>query len=1058
MSNFLVYKSSAGSGKTYTLMVEYLSLALKRTNSYSRILAITFTNKAANEIKQRILENLKQIALLDNLNIPVEKKSLIKTLTEKTGLTESEIIYNASQVLTAILHNYSEFAVSTIDSFMHKVIRSFAFDLKLSMNFEVELDTQMLLNSSVDELIAKVGKDEELTDLLTRYVISKAEADETWDITASLRNSASALLKEKMAGLMPALEQNPLSNEHYFKISGLKKFVKEFCKQQGIRAVNLISSAGIDLTSFSQKSKGIGCFFEKIAAGEFPNMSDTVRKTVNDKTWFGKGSSEYNKFSNIEDEITVIAHSIERKYYEKAILDLIDKNFHSTLLLKRINDELSNIRQHRNVISINDFNTLIGNVVKEQPVPFVYLRVGEKYNHFMIDEFQDTSVMQWENLLPLIENSLSDGKKNMIVGDGKQAIYRFKNGDAEQFVTLPALRNSSINELINQRERLLKYNYKQEPLAVNYRSCREIVEFNNQFFEFAAPIFIPEDQHYYKEVKQDFQSHKDGGLVNIRLVPECTSLDAIVETVNKVKSEGYEYGDIAVLTRTNKSGVKIAEAFQIAGIDVVSSESLLLGSSAEVNFLVSWIGLMSNPEDKVYYWSIVEYLFINNIDLLNEKKILRTNDACLPLILEQLEIDLNVSFYEKLSFYDSIEVLIKKFSLMEKGTVYVRFFLDEILNFTLKESSGASGFIQYWFEKCKDLSVSIPKHKDAVQLLTVHKSKGLDFPVVIYAYPDSGRGYGDISWSEIDFTVDVQGQSEKVKMPMVFSYTEALNGTPFENEYKEEKKKVNIDKFNLYYVAFTRAAERLYVVLEKPKKPSKSENTLLGLVEGFIKDEADEFTYGNGTFIKGKYKNNQADDVTAYTLGIDYECGDWQKKITIAQRSLLHYHDILNDEGKLLNAHEFAEIREKIEFGKLMHKVLSGIDDKDDPDAKANRLINSLKVNEVVRQKLIESVKVLMLNAEVNKFFSGGEVISEAEIITCDGKCYRPDRVVVRENETYIIDFKTGKNDPKHVRQLLNYQALIEQMGYKNVSSYIIYISDTCEVVKAELQNDTTPK
>ncbi len=1055
MDNFVVYKSSAGSGKTYTLMVEYLSLALKYTNAYSGILAITFTNKAANEIKQRIVETLKKLALLTPGNVPENHRQLVDRLADTTNLSEEKLIENANKVLTTILHNYSDFAVSTIDSFMHKVIRSFAFDLKLSMNFEIELDTKSLLNAAVDELISKVGKDEELTEVLKAYVVRQAESDEGWDITDDLKSSASALFKEKMSGLIPALEKRSFSSSDFDKLCHRIKSLDTTCREAGVHALRLMDNAGLTTDDFAYGSRGIGCYFVKVAEGKPAEFNSYMRSAVEEGKWLKKETPQH-KITGIADELKQLVHTVLAIKRELKFLGVVRDNFHSTLLLKKINDELNNIRQNRNVISISDFNNLIGEVVLDQPVPFIYLRVGEKFRHFMIDEFQDTSRMQWENLLPLIENSLANSRLSMIVGDGKQAIYRFKNGDAEQFVGLPELKNTSNSPFIYDREQLLKQQYDERFLETNYRSRQEIVEFNNDFFTFAAPQFIPSGLAFYKEVNQQFKPDNTGGMVHLDIVQPENTVKRVIELVNIARNDGYQFGDIAILTRVNKDAVKIAEALRFEGIKVVSSESLLLSTAQEVNFLINWVGYLADSEDKVALQGIIEHILLMKPELFTSGFYARRPDkAFLVELLDLFKVDLRLNAFEGLSFYDSIELIIRRFSLVSRNPVYIRFFLDEVLEFTQKNSSGASGFLEFWNDNCSKLSVSIAEQIDAVQILTVHKSKGLDFPVVIYAFPDMKRDKGDLTWDNISVALNNDPeQVELLEMPLVYQYSKNLEDTPLGDDYLTEQDRVCLDKFNLYYVAFTRASERLYVVVEDCKENDPPRN-LAGLVSKYIARRNNEKTFGSGGVVKGKYKHEAARDAYRALNSIDlaYNSGDWVNRITLAKRSPAQWTKLIDQSSQLFK----GEYSEKTSYGTLVHEVLSEINTFEDRERAVDHIFGIMnEKSPELRSRVLASLQSLISLQGVMPFFSGGKVIKEQEIMTPDGECYRPDRIVINDDHTYVIDFKTGLPNAKHSAQVLLYVSLIRKMDYPEPAGYIIYLGEQPQLVKVDAPAQTS--
>ncbi len=1057
MGSFIVYKSSAGSGKTHTLMVEYLSLALKYT-TYSHILAITFTNKAANEIKQRILDNLAEIAVLSPGLSQGKQKTLIDQLCNNTGLDEDTLIINANKVLTSILHNYSDFAVSTIDSFMHRVIRSFAFDLKLSMNFEVELDTDSLINAAVDELISKTGRDEELTDLLKNYVIRQAENDENWDIRGDLRKTASALFKEKMIGLIPALESKPFTDSDFRKIFAGCNLIKNQIKNLGSEAISILDNIGLTTDDFVYGNNGVGGFIRKASQGIYADYGERTKNAIECSVWFKKGSSHYNVFADHEEKIIEIIRKVCVLQTEKKFLEIVRNNFHSTLLMKKINDELNFIRKQRNIVPVNDFNTLISGVVKEQPVPFIYLRAGEKFKHFMIDEFQDTSEMQWDNFLPLIENSLSDSRLSMIVGDGKQAIYRFKNGNAEQFVNLPSLKGSQKSPYQQGRENLLKSQYNERFLDRNYRSREEIVAFNNDFFATTAPLFIPEYSHFYpeKEVRQGFKPDNKGGMVQIDFVIPDDIIPKVLNLVNTIVGDGYKPGDIAILTRVNKDAVKIAAALQNAGIHVVSSESLLLSSSEEVNLLLNWIRLIANNEDLAAIQGIVQYMLLTGKSnrIITETRY-PDRDYLFELLKSQ-NIEIQLRYFDSMSFYDTIEYLVRAFGLYDANPVYVRFFLDEVLRFSQGKSSGSEGFIEYWEQKSDKLSVSIPKSKDSVQILTVHKSKGLDFPVVIYAFPDQKKDMYDLSWANIKIDVPVASEREEIHMPLVYKFGSEQTDTPLENEYLIEKARMNLDKFNLYYVAFTRASERLYVVLEEINKSVDTPARLNELVKVYLERNNLGRVFGNGNKVNGWYFDSEDKDAqsTVITINTKYDTADWHQKLIISKRSPSEWGIYEDQESSQKKDKPDEDVLSAIEYGKLVHKIFSQADDlKDVRRVIAETTNGGSDREETLNKRLSSIVDQLEMLPESSYLFSKGSIISEKEIITSDGETYRPDRVIVRSDSTIVIDFKTGQPVSKHQEQVLFYLNLIEKMNYPKPCGYIVYLGNEVkieEVIKKE--------
>ncbi|MGE5317427.1 MAG: UvrD-helicase domain-containing protein, partial [Chloroflexota bacterium] len=760
----------------------------------------------------------------------------------------------------------------------------------------------------------------------------------------------------------------------------------------------------------------------------------------------------------IETALIEIVKNISNIRNEKLFLTLIMDNFYSTLLLKKINTELQNIRSQRNLISISDFTSIIAGVVKDQPVPFIYLRVGEKFRNFMIDEFQDTSEMQWQNLLPLIENSLADSRLSMLVGDGKQAIYRFKNGDAGQFVNLPRIKEYDNGLLHLQRQKLLAGEYEEKHLLTNYRSRKEIVDFNNAFFKFAADRFVPANINFYADVQQKCREDNTGGLVSFDIIPNEDVIKKVLEIVDENKAAGYQYGDIAILTRVNRDAVQIAEALQAKGISVVSSESLLLCSSPQVNFLVNWIAFMSNNDDKVSIQGIVEYLFAYFQPAIFLPH--RTDSRYLYEILAHLQINIHQASFNSLSFYDSVELLVREFKLGVVNPLYTRFFLDQVLDFSRKDSSGPIGFLQYWNDNSSKLSVSIARKKEAVQILTVHKSKGLDFPVVIYAFPDPKMNKGDLSWQNVHVKLPgEEGKQKEFEIPLVFNYSDGLEGTPLEAELREEEDKVSLDKFNLYYVAFTRASERLFVVIPESSKIDDPPKKLSDLVHMLLSQVNEGNRFGSGERVEGHYKNltNDNNDLSP-DVSISYQPGEWRNRIVLSKRSPEEWpviRTLADEEGS-------ASLPGKTDYGKLVHKILSGINSLDEAESTTDHILERENiVSPDLKSQIMKSLNRLKMLPEAGLLFkdqdlnagSGVKIINEQEILTPEGESYRPDRVILLKEKTLVIDFKTGMPNPKYIKQVKLYADLISKMGYPDPQGYIVYLGNEPEIIKVSLSN-----
>ncbi len=1051
MNNFLVYKSSAGSGKTYTLMLVYLKIVLKDPGRYRNILAITFTNKAANEIKQRVLGYLKLVAAANEDNLQKKEQALIETLKISTGLGFAELKKNANQALTLILHNYSDFAVSTIDSFVHKVIRAFAFDLKLSLSFEVEMDSKMLLSLAVEDMLRAVGTDKTLTEILVNFIQQKAEEDESWQIDKLLTDFAANLFDEQAAPFLPLIEKMDISQ---LKGTGTKisQFTRKFENDMtafGKQAFELIHSNGLDESLFNGKSKGIYNYFRKLNSGQEPTKppTDSVKKVVAEDNWLspdGKKSPLKDQVLSITPELTEIFNNIlnylDQNLGRYIILEMIRQQLYPMSVLVEIKSRLEVIKKERNILPIAEFNRIISNIVSEEPVPFIYERIGEKFRHYMIDEFQDTSVLQWLNLMPLLENSLSSGGLNMIVGDGKQAIYRFRNGDVGQFVRLPEVNNPGNSPIIAERAAALRRDYLHDNLGSNFRSAKEVVEFNNDFFAFAAPTFLGEQSEVYAEVNQIPQSGKAGGRVTVEFAEEDDKklkekhINRTYELVTTLCGEGYLPGDITVLCRTNAEASDIAVFLNTQGIKVVSSESLLLKNAPEVVFLAAWFSLLANAEDDISRTTIANYLVENNLLTAEYKAAFfkaSKEPASFESLVEQAAPGFSVQALRDQSLFDLTEALIRAFKLNLRAPLYIQFFLDEILKFTTSGSGGIPAFLDYWETKKDKLSVVLPTRSDAVQVMTIHKSKGLEFPVVIYPFATQ-----KIPTRSSQVWVPLEDEAIPELKTAYLKLSKSLENTIYEPFQKEEQNKRKLDLLNMVYVAFTRASERLYILSGKPAEKEGTEPSITDLLVGFLQSKQiyeagiNVFTFGDGSLLSSH--TGQTEEAT---LPLGFQSYPWQERLLFATRAPQHWHTEAPQSGQVA--------------GNILHQALAGIVAPGDVEKSISRMVNSGLIALAEAENLIQRLNSILNHPEVKPFFEPDvRVINETEILTRGGKSYRPDRVILHSKHTDVIDYKSGKPMQYHEEQVSNYAELLGKMGYPEVKGWLIYLEEPLKVVK----------
>ncbi len=625
MKNFRVYKSSAGSGKTTTLVKEYLKIALEHPESFRNVLAITFTNKASQEMKDRILGTLEHMARGET------EGTFTRDLMQETGLSAEQITARAEELLSLILHQYDEFSVSTIDSFVHQVVRSFATDLKLPQGFEIVIDDDDIVPFIVEGIYDKLGADPAFTEILLEFARKRVDDERGYDPTEELSKFIKKQLQEE--GFHEIRKLEPYSSKDFLavikKLQGSLAAARKVMQEKAKEALALIGSQGLETADFYRGNTGVEAYLRRIAEGPqdwsklFPNSY--VKQAYEQDTWYKQSLPSEKKA--LIDEITPQLKTALMEIIEKvsffAIRKLVYDNIFEVALLREIRLIFDAYTGKTQKVHISEFNKRIYEEVATQPVPFIYERIGRRYRNFLIDEFQDTSVLQWNNLLPLLDESLANGNFNMLVGDAKQAIYRFRSGEVELFTHLPQLFMTSQNPENMQREQNLVNNYDERKLEVNFRSREKIVDFNNRFFDFAGKKLSQGFDQVYRDQEQDLpERKKEGGYISVQFIESEHAADYrskmllhMVENVQKLISKGYPARDICVLTRTNGASTEIAATLIEQGIPVVSSESLKLSASPAVRMLVAFLKLLSEPEDMLAFAEfLAPFLMLRNAE------------------------------------------------------------------------------------------------------------------------------------------------------------------------------------------------------------------------------------------------------------------------------------------------------------------------------------------------------------------------------------------------------------------------------------------------------------
>jgi ATP-dependent exoDNAse (exonuclease V) beta subunit len=1037
----VVYKSSAGSGKTTTLVNEYLKIALNQPNSFRQILAITFTNKAANEMKERVIDTLKD--LVDESKQPSGK---LTGIIDDLNIGIPEIRDKAQQLLTLILHNYDEFAISTIDSFIHRIIRTFATDVQLPQNFDVVIDEEDIIPDIVQNLYDKVGKDKELTKMLVDFVMDETNEENSYDPTSRLIEFIKHQMNEDSFRQI-----NKLDN---LNITGLSSIISRLKNKIGLEkseitknansAIELCAENNIEEKDFYQGARGILTYFKKLSRFSVPDdklfPGKLVLKTVYEDSWYGSkaDTNTRNTILNISPLLTDYFKTAFKHLEQYFLFRLVYSKIYSLALLFEIKNLFTEFTEKSGKVHISEFNKKISSEIADQPIPFIYERLGRRYKHFLIDEFQDTSVLQWQNLLPLIEESLSYGNLNMLVGDAKQAIYRFRNGEVELFSNLPDIYQSDGSLLSMSRQNLLHREYKEVILSTNWRSCSQIISFNNDFFRTISNNLTDRTIKIYEDLEQKIPANKDDdGYVSISFAKvekseEFSDLrnNIIVSHLEKLFKTGYGKNDICILCRTTKNATNIAAYLLEHNFDVMSSESLLLSTAPKVRLIVAFFKLLIYPENELALAELVDtYLKIINSgqnfdeEFLNiRKKRLQRIDC----IFEFLNIPNHHHEILALSTYEIAEFVIREVIHQQDADVFIQYFLD----FIYESNLPLDHFIKKWDDKKSKLFITMSDDIDAIRIMTIHKAKGLDFNVVIVdAANIKLQNTRNEYWEELN----IDG-IEELKVGLL-PLTKKLEHINRQNVYEEEVSKSELDFFNLIYVAFTRPVDALFAIGQINNDGIAKDHFSKYLVEylklkGLWEDNNLSYSFGSLTF-RNEHKIQVKDETILLKSSVH---STWISQMAVVPTESI---SIESSKGKSSRS-----------YGKLIHKLLADIYVETDIKSIINSLYDTGILSEIEIKIVEEILFSVVTNPDLKEYFLKGIVSkNETEILLIDGTVVRPDRVIIQGQKVTIIDYKTGEEKKQDIAQINSYKKSFQKIGYTNIDTKLVYIGETIKII-----------
>jgi len=1036
-----VFSASAGSGKTFNLVQKYLHLLLGNQGSpahFSKIVAMTFTNKAAWEMKERIIQALDLLAFPDRLSKEEEakRKVLMQITSQNTAKSPEEIEEKSRSALIQILHRYEEFQVLTIDKFSLRLIRSFARDLDIHEDFEVVLNEKELIETVVDELLSKMGDSnyQAVTELAVNFAKSNLDDGEKWNFRRQLVEFASILSNENDQPYIEKILQKKFTPEVLTSLVEQRNQLKEGFQKIKRELIDFFISLNCDSGDFPQGKRGLYGFLSKTLP-ELELDGDIKMTTYVEKTISGENISEKHNVPTAlihrVSDFFIEALKLKDQYF---LVQTLRKNFHNLALLKYIAAELTVIKERDNIVRISEFNKMISDLLSEESASYIYERIGTRFENYLLDEFQDTSRLQMLNLLPLVHNSIAENKDNFIVGDPKQAIYRFRNGLVEQFAALPSIYNPEKDPQLTAISTFFETMGEKKNLIDNWRSRKNIVSFNNSFFPRAVSFLPTNFQNYYADVKQDAKG-KDGGYVGIQLA-ELKNNDEkylaqeefILSTIRKCEEDGFKRGDICILARRGKDGMRWAKTLTQSeeNYKVVSADSLTVSSDKTVKLFIDYLYLRRNAANTT---NRIKFT-VNLLALKGEDPLVYLEEFWMNQKVGQLEFNRFVSSYfmqeERLFFaYENLYDLGQQFARLievnELFNPYIHHLMEMFQNYDVQHGPDLRGFIDFWETKGRKETVQMPENDEAIQIMTAHKAKGLEFPVVILP---------DIDW-DFSKVKDAQFIDLEEKEELIYTNLVKEKAPDFViNQYNSERNQMMLDEFNLLYVGLTRPVDRLYMQVNS-KLPANSgavsstSHIVFQSIQGLIDDN--KLSPKNEHFFEFGLETKKEKDEHQASLNF------YPEDIT----NLLWFPDIsLQDDDALKD----EELNSDAQFGRALHLALAETELGDDIHEKVKQLINSDLIESQFQEKLVLKLKnIYSYQPYIDLLNSADSIENESTIIVNDQEIVRPDMVIFRKQSCVIVEFKSGQERSSHFSQIKTYMNCFKDMGYEKVEGVLFY-------------------
>lgn len=1098
-----VYRASAGSGKTFTLAVEYISLLVKDPENYQHILAVTFTNKATQEMKMRILSQLYGIA-----NSLQSSQQYFNKVKEKTNMPDAVIRNNARAALTLLIHRYNNFRILTIDAFFQQVLRNLAHELGQTANLRVDLNNEEITEKAVDQMIESLEKGQPVLQWISTYINNSIEDDNGWNIIGKIKAFGTNIFKDFYKAHEANLKEQ-LSNADDFKVyeTTLRKRRNDIRKTFNSKARSILSeikNANLDIPS--NYRSGLYKYLTDSAIAPLTNKplkAGVLKANESPQNWTSSKCAKADKqqIQTLAAEVLsaqlseLIAYNNDN-WNEFQSIQLTLSHLSELRLLHAIADAVDNLTKDTNRFMLSNTQALLKELIADSDTPFIFERIGARLKHVMIDEFQDTSTIQWQNFQVLLANCMAQElSQNLIVGDIKQSVYRWRQGDW-------GILNNIEKSFAHQKIRL-------ETLDYNYRSEKRIIDFNNAFWEQCvantAKEVAQDDaekakivQKAYEDVAQKTHKTTENGFVKISLYPSKSMKEAVleelIETIKELFSNGYggkNQSKIAILVRSKSNIQDIVNALlQSFGneINIVSDEAFRLDASLSVNIIVSAMHLLTHPDDvltrgklvKLYNQEVLKKP-LTDIDLLvsiNESNNIETKNIDKKerrkLATEQQMAKLNSQLPPEyvtnrelllgLPIVDLVDKLFMLFGLdqLEGQSSYICTLYDTLNDFLKDHTADIDDFINEWENSLSSKTIQSDEI-EGIRIMTIHKSKGLEFDNVIIPFCNWEMEKKGTLWCE---TKNKPAPYNKLPLlPIDFS-RDKLIGTVFEDDYKEEHFQNIVDNLNLLYVAFTRASKNLFVfgmrqgktTLDNIAKGTPPGNRsyaielalrqvseqLQGSSLSFPDDIGSEIHFEYGTLVPETHEKEHAVADNPFLIKPDKHI------VSIATYPQAATFKQSNKSIEFVKGEDVdpSDRTRYIKIGNVLHQLFSTIYTTADIPTRLNELEQQgiIYNDEITSAQLRTRIEDAITNPQVQEWFSKRwQLYNECTILeynkdTNEMEEHRPDRVMTNGKEFVVVDFKFGKEREEYKKQVQQYMEILIRMGHKKVSGYLWYV------------------